>query len=131
MVESREFFAAELFVAFFNFSRRLGFEAAEDFEKLCRVEGFEMMVGGGTTFEAWSGDYDDWNHRLKKFDFLGDFVAGDVVEAAVEDDATDGWKTGEDFESFLAAIGREDVELGGFDHKLAGRNTAGKLPVDD
>lgn len=128
---SGELFAAEFFVAFFNFSRRLGLEAAEDFEKLCGVEGFELVVGGGTAFEAWSGNDDDWNHRLKKFDFLGDFVAGDVVEAAVEDDATDGWETGEEFERLLATVGRDDVELGCFDHKLAGGNAAGKLPVDD
>lgn len=89
------------------------------------------MVGGGTAFEAWSSDYDDWNRRLKKFDFLGDFVAGHVVEATIEHDAADGRETSEEFERLLATVGGDDVELGGFDDKLAGRNTAGKLPIDD
>ena len=54
-----------------------------------------------------------------------------VVEAAIEYDAADGGKSGEDVEGLLATVRRKDVELGGFDHKLAGRDAAGELSVDD
>ena len=43
----------------------------------------------------------------------------------------DGRKSCEDFERLLTAIRCEDVEFGGFDHKLAGRDAAGELPVDN
>jgi len=90
-----------------------------------------LVVGLRAAGEARCRDNDDRNAWLNDLELSGYDVAGYVIETTIEDDTTDGGESGEDVEGFLAAVRREDVELGGFDHQLAGRDAAGKLPVDD
>ena len=84
-----------------------------------------------TAIKAGRCDDNDGHLRLKLFEFDGQLFARNIVEAAVEHDAADSRKSGEDVKGFLTAVRRNDVELGGFDHKLAGRDAAGELSVDD
>jgi hypothetical protein len=123
--------AAELLVAPFDDGGRGGLEAAEDFEELGGIEGFKLEVGVGTTFEAGCADDDDGALGLDGLDGVGEFVAGDVKDTAVENDAVYVGEQLEDLEGFGTAICGEDVEFGSFDDEFAGGDAAGELPVDD
>jgi len=131
LVELGELLTTEFFVALFDLRRSLRLYAAEGLKQFGWIEGLNQVVGVGTTIEARRCDHDDGDLWLKLFDFSGDFVARYVVEAAVEHDATDGRKSGEDVQGLLAAVRRYNVEFCGFDHQLAGRDAAGELSVDD
>jgi hypothetical protein len=90
-----------------------------------------LEVGLGAAGEAGCGDDDDWACGTDYFEFAGDVGAGDVVDAAVEDDAADCGEATEHFNGFFATVGGEHVELCRLDDELACGDAAGEFTVDD
>jgi len=125
------FAAAYVLVALFNLRVLLGLDAFEGFEKLCGVEGFKLVVGVGAVHESGRGDDDNGHRRVESFDLTGDVGAGKIVEASVENDSANGWKTFEGFERLSARVCGDDVESRGLNDEFAGRDASGKLPVND
>ena len=123
--------AAEVFVALFDGGGGLGLEAAQDVKQLGGVERFQKEVGLGAAVEAGGGDDDDGDLWLEGLDGACYDAAGRVVEAAIENDSADGGEEFEELERLFAAVGGEDVELGGLNHELAGGDAAGEFAVDD
>src|SRR3979490_2187472 len=121
---------AQIFVALFYLRRRLRLQAAKDLQQPGRIKRFELIVCFRAAGEAWGCDHDDRHLWLKPLDLSSYIRTGHVVQPSVEHDAANGRKRVEDLQCLFAAVGGEDVELGGFDHKFAGRDTARELAVD-
>src|SRR5580658_7117369 len=126
-----QLFPTQVFVAFFYLCGGFRLQAAQDLEKFGRIEGLQLIVGQRTSLETRGRDDDDRNLWLKGLDLLGQLTARYILDAAVEHDSVYSRKSSEDLKGLFAAVRREDVELGGFDHKLASRDASGELPVDD
>ena len=106
-------------------------ETLEQGEKFFGVEGLQSVVGGITAGVARRGDYDYGELRLEGFQGEDQFVAGHVGHAGVGDYAVDGGELAQDFDGLMAAVGGDDVEFGGFDDQLAGRDAGGGFAVND
>jgi len=78
-----------------------------------------MNVGVGTPLKSRNGYDDDGDRRMKRFDFVGEIIARNILQAAVQNDSIDGWKTSEDLQRLSAAVRREDVELGSLNDEFA------------
>jgi len=124
-------FSAQVFVALFDLFGFVWFEIAKNLEELGRFEGFKKVVGFGAVHHSRAGDEDDGDAGMESFDLPGEFVALDVFEAAVHDDAVNGWKAFEEVKCFGPGVGGKNVELGGFYDELPGGDAAGELAVDD
>src|ERR1700761_2173773 len=129
--ELAELFATQLFVALFDRCGGLGFQIAKNLKQLRRIKRLKLIVRFRAAREAWGRDHDDWHILLNLLDLASHFRSGEVVQPAVEDDAVDSRKSVEDLQGLFAAVRRKNVELGSFDHELARRDAARKLPVDD
>lgn len=125
------FLTAQLFVAFFYRCGGIRLQTAERLQQFGWIIGFELKVSLWTYVGSWCRNYNDRNLRLKGLNLANYLTAGDVFQAPIEDDSADSRKSREDFQCLLARVGRQNVEFSGFDHELAGGDTAGKLPVDN
>jgi len=123
--------AAEALVGGFDDAGFLGIEAAEELEEIGGVEGLEVVRGPGALGRARSHDDDDGAVGGEVLELLDEFGAGHVADASVENNAADAGEDLEGFEGFVAAVGGDDVELGGFDDQLARGDAAGVFAIDD
>ena len=78
-----------------------------------------LSVLTSNVFKSGRCDDEDRHLRLKGLDLAGQFSARNIVEAAIEHDATYSRKSLKEFKGLLPAVRRQYVELGGFDHKLS------------
>ena len=91
----------------------------------------KLKVGIWAAVEIRCGDDDNGcvgRVRLHSVDQISTY---NVLDAAVEDYATNGRKAAEEIQCFASAVGSKDVELGGFDHKFASGNATRKFAVDN
>jgi len=121
----------EVLVALGDLSGGLGLEGFEEGKKLLGIEGVEVVVGADGGDAAWGVDDDYGDFGVDLFEFSDEVVAGHVGEASVGDDAVEGGVFAEGFDGLVAGVGGEDVEFGGFDDQLAGRNGRGAFAIDD
>jgi len=121
----------QVFVALLDFGGGFGLEFFEEREKPPGVEGLEDMVGMFASRMAWSADDDDRKFRLKLFERVYEVATGHVFHARIGDDAIESGELAEGFDGFFAAVGGDDVELGGFDDELAGGDAGGGFAIDD
>ncbi len=77
------------------------------------------------------GDDDDWNPGVELLDGGDEIVAGHVDHAGVGDDSVEGGELAHCLDGLVAAVGRDDVELGGLNDKLAGGDAGGGFAIDD
>lgn len=106
-------------------------ELVKEFEEAGRVEGINEVGRAGAGLRRGSLDDDDGNLRGAGANGRDDLLARNIVDGGVENDAVDAGEALKGLESLSAAVGRDDVELRGFDDELAGGNGAGMLAVDD
>ena len=124
-----EFF--QFFIAFFDGAGGFGEEGFQKCKEAGGIEGVEGMGGeiaGGTGGGINNDAGEPWTDLL---DGGEEMVAGHVDHAGVGDEAVEGGEFAQGFDGFLAGVGGDDVELGGFDDELAGGDTGGSFTVND
>src|SRR5580704_3255738 len=87
------FSSTKIFVALFNLGRGFGLQAAEGLQEFGGVERLKLEVRPGTVFETRRFNNDDRQRGMKRFHPFDHFGAGDVLNASVENNATDRWKS--------------------------------------
>lgn len=109
-----------ILAALLNLRVLLRLDSLESLEELCRIEGFELIVSAGALCES-GRHYGNNRHRwIEELDLTGELGTRNIVQTSVQDDSIDGWKALEGFQSFLAAIGCDDVEPCGLNDQLPG-----------
>ena len=130
-LEAVEVELLEFFVAFFDLLCGFGLEFLEDFKKLAGIEGVEDVVGEFARGATRGLDNDEGNFGMDFSEGGEEIVADHVGHAGVGDDAVDSGEFAQCFDRFFTGIGRDDVEFGGLDDELAGRDSGGGFAIDD
>jgi hypothetical protein len=123
--------AAEFFVVLQDQRGLFWLKALQELEQLARIEGLEIVVGSRAEVMPECSNQDDRQARQFLPNMLHHGIAWHISNSGIEDYGVDCGKLVQRLEGFVAAVCGDDVELGGLDDKLPGRDAAGMLLVDD
>lgn len=121
----------EGFVTLFDVSCGFGEEALQQGEEFAGVKGFEGVVGARAGGTARGGNNNDGDVGIEGFEGVDEFFAGDVGHGGVGDYAIECRVALQRFDSFIAAVGGDDVELCSFNNEFTGGDGAGGFTVYD
>ena len=124
-------FFFQVFVALLDLGGGFGLEFLEKRKEEPWIEGFEGVIGLFTEGVAGCADEDDGYFWLQVFKCCNERIGWHIFHAGVHNDTVQCGKFAQGFDGFFAAVGGDDVELGGLDDEFAGGDAGGGFAIDD